>query len=333
MKAIVCARYGPPSGLQLMDVDIPIPKDNELLVKVRATTVNRTDCGVLRAKPFIARLVYGLRRPKQPILGNEFAGDVEAVGKDVTGFQIGDRVVGVNTSTFGAHAEYLVIPANWMVTLLPRNLSYEEAAPTGEGAGYALKDLRGAKVTRGQKVLVHGATGAIGSASVQLAKHFGADVTAVCDTRNIELVRSLGADEVIDYTREDFTNRAVQFDVIHDAVGKSSFRKCRRILKPGGVYCSSDGGFLAQNIFWALWTSKVGTKKLIMPLPKIRQQDMVFLRDLIELGEFKPVIDRRYRLEQIADAYTYVEQGQKVGNVVIAVRHGQESDGGSYRAG
>jgi NADPH:quinone reductase-like Zn-dependent oxidoreductase len=324
MKAVVCPQYGPPGVLKLVDVEKPTPKANELLVKVYATTVNRTDCGILRAKPFIARLFYGLRKPKHPILGNEFAGEVEAVGQDVTAFQVGVRVVGVNTTTFGAHAQYLVIPAHWMVTSLPGNLGYEEAAPTGEGAGYALKDLRAGNVTRGQRVLINGATGAIGSASVQLAKHFGADVTAVCDTKHIDLVRSLGADHIIDYTKEDFTKRDQTYDFIHDAVGKSSFRKCKALLKPGGIYCSSDGGFLGQNLFWALWTSRFGNKKAIFALPKIRQADMVFLRELIEAGEFKPVIDRRYSLEQILETFTYVERGHKTGNVVITVDHHDE---------
>jgi NADPH:quinone reductase-like Zn-dependent oxidoreductase len=324
MKAVVCPTYGPPNVLKHVEVDKPSLKANELLVKVYATTVNRTDCGVLRARPFIARLVYGLRKPRRPILGNEFAGVVEAVGQDVSTFQVGDKVVGVNTTTFGAHAQYMTIPAHWMVTALPRNLGYEEAAPSGEGASYALKDLRAGKVRRGQKVLINGSTGAIGSASVQLAKHFGANVTAVCDTRSIDLVKSLGADHIIDYTREDFTKRAQTFDFIHDAVGKSSFRKCKPLLKPGGIYCSSDGGFLFQNPFWALWTSRFGNKRLVMPVPKIRQQDMVFLRDLIEAGEFTPVIDRRYPLEHIIEAFTYVEQGHKTGNVVVTVDHGDE---------
>jgi NADPH:quinone reductase-like Zn-dependent oxidoreductase len=302
-----------------MEVDKPTPKANELLVKVHVTTVNRTDCGVLRAKPFIARLFYGLRRPRHPILGNEFAGEVEAVGQDVTTFRVGDKVIGANSTTFGAHAQYLVIPAHWMVTSLPTNLGYEEAAPTGEGAGYALKDLRAGNVTRGQRVLINGATGAIGSASVQLAKHIGAEVTAVCDTRNIDLVRSLGADYIIDYTKEDFTKRDQTYDFIHDAVGKSSFRKCKPLLTPGGIYCSSDGGFLFQNPFLALWTSRFGSKRVIMPLPKIRQQDMVFIKELIEAGEFTPVIDRRYPLDLIVEAFTYVERGQKTGNVVITV--------------
>ena len=321
MQAAVCATYGPPSVLELMDVDKPSPKANELLVKVHATTVNRTDCGVLRARPFVARFVYGLRRPRNPILGNEFAGEVAAVGGDVTTFRVGDRVVGVNSTTFGAHAQYLVIPAHWMVTSLPAHLGYEEAVPTGEGAGYALKDLRAGNVSPGQKVLINGATGAIGSASVQLAKHFGAEVTAVCDTRNIDLVKALGADHIVDYTREDFTTGDQTYDVIHDAVGKSPFRACKPLLRPGGVYCSSAGGFLAQNLFWALWTSRVGSKRVIMPMPKVRQTDMDFLRELVETGAFRPVIDRRYPLEQIVEAFTYVEQGHKTGNVVITVQH------------
>ncbi len=319
MKAIVFTKYGSPDVLQLKEVEKPAPKDNEVLINVHATTVNRTDCGVLRAKPFIVRFFYGLRTPRNPILGSEFAGKVEAVGKEVTTFEVGDDVFGYNDIECGAHAEYKTMREDDMVTTMPANMTYEEAAPTAEGAHYALKDIRAANVTSGQRVLIYGATGAIGSAGVQLVKYYGAHVTAVCNTENVELVRSLGADTVIDYTKEDFTRSGQQYDFVFDAVGKSSFGVCWKLLKPGGIYCSTDLGFLAQNPFLALWTSRFGSKKVIFPIPKSSKDDMEFLKELIEAGKYKPVIDRRYPLEQVAEAFRYVETGQKTGNVVIIV--------------
>jgi NADPH:quinone reductase-like Zn-dependent oxidoreductase len=205
MKAVVHARYGSPDVLELKEIEKPVPKDNEVLIQIHAATVNRTDCGYLRAKPFIIRFFYGLRKPKHPILGNEFAGTVVAIGKDVSTFSVGDDVFGYNDVVSGAHAQYKTMREDDMLTTMPPNSTYEEAAPTAEGAHYALLDIRAANVKRGQRVLIHGATGAIGSAAVQLVKHFGAEVTAVCDTANVKLVRSLGADRVIDYTQEDFT--------------------------------------------------------------------------------------------------------------------------------
>ena len=319
MKAIVRARYGPPEVLQLKDVERPTPKDNGVLVRVHATTVNRTDRGFLRAKPSFVRLVSGLLGPKRAILGNEFAGEIEAVGKDVRSFKIGDRVFGYSGVRLGAHAEFMTLPEQGMLAAMPANMTYEEAAPTAEGGHYALNDIRGARVRGGQRVLINGATGAMGSAAVQIVKYYGAEVTAVRDAKNVELVRSIGADEVIDYTKEDFTKSGGEYDFVFDAVGKSSFGACKKLLKQVGIYCSTELGFLYQNPFLALWTSVFGNKKVIFPIPKDSKEDMLFFKELIEAGKFKPVIDRRYPLEQIVDAYRYVEKGQKTGNVVITV--------------
>jgi NADPH:quinone reductase-like Zn-dependent oxidoreductase len=319
MKAIVSARYGPPDILQLKEIPKPTPKDDEVLIRIHATTVNRTDCGFLRGKPYFVRFVSGLLRPKRTILGSEFAGEVEAAGKGVKSIVNGDRVFGFSGVRFGAHAEYMTMPEQSMLTTMPANLSYEEAAPSTEGGHYALNNIRRANVRSGQKVLIYGATGAIGSAAVQLVKHYGAEVTAVCSTMNTELVKSLGADRVIDYTKEDFTKSGADYDFVFDAVGKSSFGACKKLLKPGGIYCSTDLGFLYQNPFLTLWTSKFSSKKVIFPIPKDSKEDVIFFKELIEAGKFRPVVDRRYPLEQIVEAYKYVEKGQKIGNVVMTV--------------
>jgi NADPH:quinone reductase-like Zn-dependent oxidoreductase len=319
MKAAVHTRYGPPDVVRVSEVEQPAPKDNELLVRVHATTVNRTDCGLRAAEPFFVRLFTGLTRPRVTVLGNEFAGEVEAVGRGVTSFEVGDRVFGFNGSTLGGHAEYLVTPEGGLVATIPGGLTFEEAAPGTEGSHYALTMIRRSRIHEGQDVLVNGATGAIGSAAVQLLKHLGARVTAVCGTEHVELVRGLGADRVIDYTAEDFTKGEQTYDVVLDAVGKSSFGRCRRLLRPRGIYLSSDLGPLSQNPILALVTPLTGGKRVMFPIP-IEDQEMVRqLRGLLESGEFRPLIDRRYRLDQIVEAYRYVETGQKVGNVVISV--------------
>lgn len=321
MKAIIHTRYGPPEVLKLAEVPKPAPKDNEVLVKVHATTVNRTDCGFRSAEYFISRFFSGLIRPRNQILGNEFAGEIEAVGQDVKRFQPGDNVFGYNDITFGAHAEYLIMAEDGPIATMPANLSYEEAAPITEGGHYALCDIRAVKVSPGQKVLVNGATGAIGSAAVQLCRYFGAEVTAVCATPHLELVKSLGAKTVIDYTKEDFTKIGDRFDFVFDAVGKSSFGQCKPILKSNGIYISTELGKGGQNPFLALITPLLGGKKLLFPIPTISQQDVLFLKELAESGQFKPVIDRRYPLEQMVEAARYVETGRKTGNVVITVSH------------
>ncbi|WP_229317240.1 NAD(P)-dependent alcohol dehydrogenase [Larkinella sp. C7] len=319
MRAGVYTAYGPPEIVQIKEVARPVPKANEILIKVHATTVNRTDCGFRSAEYFIVRFFSGLFRPKNPILGNEFAGEVTEVGKTVTAFKPGDRVFGYNDSQFGAHAEYMVMAENDAVAPMPPAMTYEEAAPITEGGHYALCDIRAAKIRKGQAVLINGATGAIGSAAVQLVKVLGASVTAVCDTKNVALVKSLGADVVIDYTKEDFTKISQTFDVVFDAVGKSSFGKCKPLLKTGGIYLSTELGYMSQNPFLALITPFVGSKKVLFPIPTISQADVLYLKKRVETGQYKPLIDRHYPLEQIVDAYRYVETGQKVGNVVITV--------------
>jgi len=319
MKAAVHTRYGPPEVARISEVEKPAAKDNEVLVKVHATTVNRTDCGLRAAEPFVNRFFTGLIRPRVTVLGNEFAGEVEAVGSGVTSFEVGDKVFGFNGSRFGAHAEYVAIPEDGSVATMPANVTFEEAAPSTEGSHYALSLIRKAKVRSGQGALVNGATGAIGSAAVQLLKRLGADVTAVCDTENVELVRGLGAGRVIDYTAEDFTKDEQTYDVVLDAVGKSSFGRCKRLLKPGGIYLSSDLGPLSQNPILALITPLFGGKRVMFPIPRDDQEMVRYFKGLIESGEFKPVIDRRYPLDQIVEAYRYVETGQKIGNVVISV--------------
>ena len=319
MKAIVYKRYGPPEVAQICEVDMPVVKDNEVLVKVHATTVNRTDCGFRSANYFIVRFFAGLVYPKNKILGNEFAGTVEAIGKDVSDFKPGDDVFGYDDTKFGAHAAFKVMRADGSLTTMPENVSYREAAAITEGGHYALCDIRAAKITKGQKVLINGATGAIGSAAVQLVKYFGASVTAVCNTQNIDLIKSLGADTVVDYTKEDFTKRNETFDVVFDAVGKSSFGKCKPLLKKGGIYMSTELGYMSQNPLLALITPLFGGKKVLFPIPTINKADVVFLKGLVATGKYKPVIDRYYPLEHIVAAYTYVETGQKTGNVVIDV--------------
>lgn len=319
MKAIVYTQYGPPEVVRLAEVEKPVPKDNEVLIKIHATTVNRTDCGFRSAEYFIVRFFSGLLKPNNPILGCEFAGEIEAAGKDVSAFKTGDKVFGFNDTKFGGHAEYLTLPADSAIATIPEKISYTEAAPITEGAHYALCNLRAAKLERGQQVLINGATGAIGSAAVQLSKYFGAAVTAVCSTQHVELVRSLGADEVIDYTQQDFTKLKKQFDIVFDAVGKSSFGKCKPLLKNKGIYMSTELGYMSQNPFLAIITPLLGGKRVLFPLPAISRQDVVFLKELVETGKFKPVIDRTYQLEQVVEAYRYVETGMKTGNVVITV--------------
>lgn len=319
MKAIVHTKYGPPEVVKLMEVPKPLPKDNEVLIKVYSSTVNRTDSGFRSAEYFISRFWSGLLRPKYQILGSEIAGIIEDIGKNVTTFRKGDKVFGFNDKTFGGHAEYLTIAETDAITNIPENLNFDEAVAITEGGHYALTDIRAAKVQSGQNVLVYGATGAIGSAAVQLLKHFGAIVTAVCNTKNVELVKSLGADTVIDYQVQDFTKTKDKFDFIFDAVGKSSFGQCKPLLTEKGIYISTELGKNGENIFYALATSLSSGKKLLFPIPSITKKDVIFLKELVQKGEFKPVIDRKYKLDQIVGAYKYVESGQKTGNVILKI--------------
>jgi NADPH:quinone reductase-like Zn-dependent oxidoreductase len=282
--------------------------------------VNRTDCGFRAAHPWFVRFFSGLSKPRVTILGCEFAGVVESLGGGVTGFEPGDRVFGFSEDRFGAHAQYLTFPADGAIATIPAGMSFVEAAPATEGSHYALSAIRSARVRSGQRVLVNGATGAIGSAAIQILKDLGATVTAVCATEHLELVRGLGPERVIDYRAEDFTKDEQRYNVVIDAVGKSSFGGCRRLLVPGGVYLSSDLGPLSQNPFLALVTPLFGGRKVLFPIPKAHgRTEMVYVKQLIEAGSFTPLIDRRYPLDEIVDAYRYVESGQKVGNVVIEV--------------
>jgi NADPH:quinone reductase-like Zn-dependent oxidoreductase len=286
---------------------------------VHATTVNRTDCGVRQADPVIVRFFTGLTRPRHPILGNEFSGDVEAVGRDVTSFAPGDAVFGLTGDENGAHAEYICLPESGSLARKPDNMTHEQGAAVCDGAMLALTGLRRAGLRQGQKILIHGASGSIGTAAVQLAKHFGARITAVCGTANLELVRSLGAERVIDYTKEDFTKDGERYDVVFDAVGKSSFRRCRGLLERRGVFLFTDLGFLWHVPLLVLLARFVGSKRVILPIAKHAQSDIQFLKHLIEEGALTAVIDRRYPLDAIVDAYHYVDTGQKTGNVVITV--------------
>ncbi len=320
MRAVVYDRYGPPDVLRLEDVERPVPKEDEVLVKIRATTVTRSDCGLRGSKPFVSRFFTGIRRPKQRILGSELAGEVEAVGAAVSQFAVGDHVFGTSGWQFGAHAEFICMRESARIAHKPAGMSFEEAAAVCDGALNALGCLRRADLRKGQRILIYGASGSIGTAGVQLAKYFGADVTAVCNTKNLELVRSLGADRVVDYTQEDFTKNGQTYDVIFDAVGKHSFRRCRGSLKRGGIYIPTDG---PQNLILVVWTSRIGDKKVIFPVQRATKKDVLFLKELIEAGKYRAVVDRSYRLEQVVDATRYVETEQKTGNVVLTINGGR----------
>ena len=320
MKAVVYDRYGPPEVLRVDEVPRPVPADEEVLVRIRATGVTRSDAHLRSGDPLISRFMSGLRRPKRRILGHELAGEVEAVGTAVTGFAVVDRVFGalpyLALST-GAHAEYISVPESYPLAHMPAGMSFEEAGGVCDGALLTMNCLRPAGPLEGKRVLVYGASGSMGTAGVQLAKHFGAHVTAVCNTKNVELVRSLGADEVIDYLQEDFTRNGETYDVIYDAVGKHSFRSCKGSLRPGGVYLPTDG--LRNVVLW-LWHKRFGERKVLFELPpRMRKEDVVLLKRLIEAGEYRAVIDRAYPLEDVVEAHRYVDTQQKVGNVVLAV--------------
>ena len=315
MKAAVRSRYGPPSVLQVMDIPKPSPKEGEVLVRVQAATVNRTDCGILWGKPFILRFFTGLRKPQYTVTGTDFAGIIEAIGPNVTAFKVGDRVMGFNGITgSGSHAEYLVFPQAKGITSIPNNLTYEEAAACVEGAFYASSGIKKLKPQAGQKALVYGATGAIGSATVQMLKHCGVIITAVCEGRHRDLVRSLGASKIIDYKTEDFTKDPERYDFVFDTVGKTTFAKCKGLLKPKGMYSWSDG---LANIWLALITPLLGGKKVVFMPPSDIQGGLQYIKELVEEGDFRPLIDRTYSFDHIKEAFAYVASGQKLGNVVL----------------
>ena len=329
MLAVIYKKYGSPDNLRLKEINKPIPKDDEVLVKVYATTVNRTDCATIRAIPFIARLATGIFKPKKQIPGTEFAGEIIEIGKNVSSYQVGDQVFGFDYLGSGCHAQYMTLSEDKGLATMPNNTSYEQAAASIEGAHYAYNFINKVDLKSGQKVLVNGATGAIGSAAVQLLKSYSVYVTAVCNTKNIELVKSLGADRVIDYTKEDFTKDEEKYHYVFDTVGKSSFAKCKPLLQSGGIYISSDLGYMAQNIFLPIITPiikpLIGNKKTIFPNPIDINGSISLIKKLMEQGKFKAVIDRKYPLEKIVDAYRYVEKGQKTGNVVITVEDNNSS--------
>ena len=324
MKAIVCRQYGAPDVLQLKEVEKPVPKDNEVLVKVQATTVTAADFRVrsFTVPPSVwlpVRIALGFRKPRKAILGAELAGEIESTGKAVKLFQQGDPVFAATLPNFGAYAEYTCLPEDAAISIKPTNLTYEEAAALPIGARTALHYLRKANIQSGQKVLVYGASGSVGGYAVQLAKYFRADVTGVCSTSNLELVKSLGADQVIDYTVEDFSTNGETYDVVFEAVDKSSFAACMRSLKPEGVYLNITAPLPGIRMLWTKMTS--GKTLTLGESAAEKAEDLIFLKELVEIGKIKPVIDRDYPLEQIVEAHRYVDKGHKKGNVVITVEH------------
>jgi len=322
MKAILCTKYGPPEVLQLKEVEKPVPKDNEVLIKIYATTVTSPD-GLMRSgESLLGRMILGLKKPREKyrILGLELAGEVEAVGKNVKRFREGDQVYGFTGFSPGAYAEYKCMSEAGSLAVKPSNMTYEEAASIVDGATTALFFLKDkAHIKSGEKVLINGASGSMGTAAVQLAKYFGAEVTGVCSSANVELVKSLGADKVIDYTKEDFTKNGKTYDIIFDVVSKSSFLQCKSSLKEKGRYIVTIQGLIP--VVQTLWTRVTGNKRVIFTWSIDKAEALVFLRELIEAGKFKAVIDRCYPLEQIAEAHRYVDLGHKRGNVVITVGH------------
>lgn len=318
MKAAVNYRYGSPDILKIEEVAKPQAAAGDLLVKVHATTVNRTDACALRAHPFFVRPYSGLLRPKRKVLGLDFAGTVEAVGDTVVEFSPGDRVFGLTPNGCGAHAEYLRMPANSSVSLMPPGKRFAEVV-VGEGAWYADTYLKKFRLGPGQTILIYGASGAIGTAALQLAKYYGAEVTAVVSTAHLNLAKRLGADRVIDYTAEDFCKIDTSFDFVLDAVGKTNYFRCRPILQPQGVYAATDLGPGWQNVFLAMWSSLSGSARVLFPTPRIDPSFIKFLSARIEADDFQAVIDRSYPLSEIADAYRYVDTEQKTGIVVIEV--------------
>jgi len=320
MKAAVRSKYGLPGDLSIKELDIPTPKDDEVLIRVHATTVNRSDCHVLSGRPFFMRFFTGLFKPRSSIIGTDFAGEIAAVGSRVQSFKAGDKIMGFGgVFGCGSHAQYFTLPetkAVKAIVTMPDNITYDQAAACLEGAFYAASGINELKLKAGQKALVYGATGAIGSSYVQFLRNEGVYITAVCSSENAELIRSLGADKVIDYKREDFTKDNERYDFVFDAIGKSSFVKCKRLLKKKGIYTSSNG---LINILWVFITPLFGGKKVVFSPPKSITERLNFIKGLIEKGSFKPVIDRKYPLDKITEAYKYVATGQKTGNVIITM--------------
>ena len=324
MKAVVYEKYGPPEVLHLREIKKPVPKNNEVLVKIYATVVTSGDVRLRKADPFMVRIFNGLLKPKKPILGINFGGEVEETGKGVKQFKAGDKVFGSTEFAFGCYAEYITIPEESVLTTMPTNITYEEAAAVPFGTLTSLHFLRKGNIKKGEKVLIYGASGSLGTAAVQLAKFFEAEVTGVCSTANVELVNSLGADEVIDYTKDDFIKTRKTYDVIYDTVGKSPFFESLKKLNKKGIFLNAVH-IPPLSVFKNFWIFLSGSKKIIGGISIERKEDLIFLKELIEKGKFKPVIDKRFMLEQIPEAHKYVEQGHKKGNVVITVEHNKGS--------
>ena len=317
MKASIRKKYCLPNQIKVESIDKPIPNENEVLIKIYATTVNRTDCANLTAKPFIMRFVLGLFKPRKTILGTDFAGELISIGKNVKSFSIGDKVFGFNDTGSESQAEYVTTTVENLFPI-PEKIDYKQAAASLEGASYAYSFIHKVNIQSGQNILINGATGGIGSALLQFVRQYDVNITATCNTNNIQLIESLGADDIYDYTKKDFTKENDKYDFIFDAVGKSTFGKCLSLLKEKGVYISSELGPYSQNIFYPLLTS-ILSKKVIFPIPYSKQKTIPYICNLLEKGKFNPVIDREYALEDISKAYEYVIKGQKIGNVLIKI--------------
>ena len=324
MKASIRRNYCSPNQIKTEEVDRPIPKDDGVLIRVHACTVNRTDCANLSAKPFIMRFVLGLLKPKKIILGTDFAGEVISIGKNVKTFNIGDRVFGFNDTGLESQAEYLTTTEDG-VFFIPEDIDFKQAVASLEGAHYAYSFMHKVKIKTGHRILINGATGGIGSALLQFVNQYDVKITAICNTKNTALIKSLGADKIVDYTTEDFTDDTDKYDFIFDTVGKSTFGACKSILKEKGVYISSELGPYAQNVFYPLLTS-VSNKKVIFPIPFSTQKTIPYIISHLRTGGFNPVIDREYLLEDISEAYEYVMKGKKTGNVIIDLMLNNESN-------
>lgn len=319
MKAAIRRKYGPPEKILIEEIETPVPKDHEVLIKVFATTVNRTDAANLRAKPFIMRFILGFLKPRRIILGTDFAGEIVAIGNKVKSFQINDRVFGFHDTGLNSQAEYLAIAEDGNLRIMPEHISFQQAAASLEGAHYAYSFIHKVNINTGQKILINGSTGAIGSALLQLVRQYEVKITATCHGKDRELVHSLGADKTYDFTKEDFRKDEEKYDFIFDAVGKSTFGKCKPLLQKKGVYISSELGPYAQNIFLALFSPLLGPKKVIFPIPYPAKITIPFIAHHLQEEKFKPVIDVEYPLEKVSKAYKYVLSGEKIGNVILNI--------------
>jgi NADPH:quinone reductase-like Zn-dependent oxidoreductase len=318
MKASIRRKYGSSNLIKIENIEKPIPKDNGILIKVYATTVNRTDCAILTAQPFIMRFALGLFRPKKIILGTDFAGEVVSIGKNVKSFKVNDKVFGFKDTGLESQTEYITSTEENLF-LIPENINYKQAAASLEGAHYAYTFVHKVNIQSGQRILINGATGGIGSALLQFVKQYNVKITATCNTKNLKLIKSLGADKIYDFTKEDFTVDKEKYDFIFDAAGKSTFGKCKPLLKEKGIYISSELGPYSQNLFYAISTSISNNKKVIFPLPYSTKNTIPYIMELLKKEKFRPVIDREYLLEDISKAYEYVLKGEKTGNVIINV--------------